>query len=78
MNPRPQKVAYHSPHQLLVTFDNGEVKLFDLKEYLHYPVYAPLRDESFCSEARVNYGTVVWNEEIDIDPDRLYLESISK
>lgn len=75
MNPRPKNVEYSSPHQLIISFEDGQVKQFDLKPYLHYPIYEDLQDESFCSKAVVKYGTVVWNEEIDFDPDRLFLES---
>ncbi|MDQ6814772.1 MAG: DUF2442 domain-containing protein [Bacteroidota bacterium] len=75
MNPRPVNVEYKSPYKLLITFSNGNGRLFDLQPYLEYPVYNILKDESFCSKAKVKYGTVVWGEEIDFDPDRLFLES---
>ena len=75
MNPRAKNIFYKSPYNLIVTFTNGEVKKFDLKPYLNYPVYEELKNESYCSRAKVQNGTVVWNDEIDLDPDRLYLES---
>ncbi|MBA3674836.1 MAG: DUF2442 domain-containing protein [Chitinophagaceae bacterium] len=75
MNPRAKNVEYENPYKLIITFTNGEVKLFDLQPYLAYPVYEPLKNELLCSNAAVKYGTIVWNDEIDIDPDRLYLES---
>jgi hypothetical protein len=76
MNPRAKNILYKSPYNLIVTFTNGEVKIFDLQPYLDYPIYEELKNESYCSKASVVNGTVVWNDEIDIDPDRLYLESI--
>lgn len=75
MNPKAKNIIYKSPYNLIVTFANGEVKIFDLKPYLKYPVYQELKNESFCSKAKVQNGIVVWNDEIDLDPDRLYLES---
>lgn len=75
MTPRVNKVKYESPYQLVVWFANGEVKRFDLEPYLPYPVYEKLRDEVYSSRARVQDGVVVWDEETDMDPDRLYLES---
>jgi hypothetical protein len=75
MNPRAINIVYDSPYKFIVTFTNGKVKVFDLQPYLHYPVYQPLQNENFCSKATVQYGTIVWDEEIDIDPDRLFLES---
>ena len=75
MNPKAKNILYKSPYKLIVTFTNDEVKEFDLMPYLQYPVYEDLKNESFCRKAAVQNGTVVWNEEIDLDPDRLYLES---
>lgn len=75
MNPRAKNITYKSPYQLIVTFSNDEVKLFDLRPYLNFPVYKELKDEAFCSKATVKNGIVVWNDEIDLDPDTLYLES---
>ncbi len=75
MNPRAKKVRYESPYRIIVTFTNEEVKMFDLRPYLNYPIYKSLQNESFCSEANVQNGIVVWDKQIDLDPDRLYLES---
>lgn len=75
MNPRALKVEYAGNYQLIVTFVNNEVRQFDLGEYLKYPVYQQLKDESFCKKAKVINGVVQWNDIIDIDPDSLYLES---
>ena len=75
MNPRITQVKYGGNHKLILTFDNDEVKEFDLSTYLQYPVFGPLKDESFCSKARICNGTVAWDDIIDFDPDTLYLES---
>ena len=77
MNPRAKKVKYEKPYKLIITFTNDEVKIFDFYPYLNYPIYEPLQDESFCRKAKVENGIVFWNDEIDLDPDRLYLESKS-
>jgi hypothetical protein len=73
MNPRVIKVVYKSPYQLILTFANFETKAFDLSTYLNYPIFIPLQNESLCANAKVFNGTVVWNDDIDFDPDRLYL-----
>jgi len=70
-------VEYKGNHQLLITFTNKEVKQFDLNGYLDYPVYEPLKDEAFCKNVIVSDGVIVWDEDIDFDPDTLYLESKS-
>jgi Protein of unknown function (DUF2442) len=75
MNPRVKEVEYKIKHKLVLTFENGEVKEFNLSPYLHYPVFEILQDESFCRKASVFNGTVTWDDTIDFDPDTLYLES---
>jgi len=65
-------------HHLLLTFENGEHKHFDMSPYLHYPVFQPLQNPGFFSLAKVNYGTVTWPGEIDIAPERLYLEGVAE
>jgi hypothetical protein len=77
MNPRIKAVEYRDKYRLMLTFESGELKEFNLLPYLHYPVYESLKDESFCSKARVFNGTVVWDDTIDFDPDTMYLESKS-
>lgn len=77
MNPRVTNVEYKSQYKFILTFENGEVKEFNLLPYLQYPVFESLNDESFCSQARVFNGTVVWDDTTDFDPDTLYLESKS-
>jgi hypothetical protein len=75
MNPRVTKVQYEVPHKLILTFTNDEVKEFDFTDYLSYPIYENLKDDSYFRKARVFNGTVVWDEFTDFDPDTLYLES---
>lgn len=74
MNPRVQEVKCKDGKYLILTFENGEKKMFDVSPYLNYPVFEVLKDTSFFNTAHVLYGTVVWNSEIDFDPDTLYLE----
>jgi Protein of unknown function (DUF2442) len=75
MNPRVTAVEYKSKYKLILTFENSELKEFNLMPYLHYPVFESLKDEFFCGKAKVFNGTVVWDDVTDFDPDTLYLES---
>ncbi len=58
---------------LQAEFSTGERRWFDMKPYLGYPAFASLTDEGLFMRAHVAYGTVVWNDEIDLSPDTLYL-----
>ena len=61
---------------ILVTFSNGEVRLFDIKPLLSRKCYARLNDKAFLALASVQYGCVTWPDDIDIDPDWLYEDSV--
>ena len=74
MNPRITAVTAHDDHTLSLTFTNGEIRHFDITPYLCYPAFEPLRQVTFFKLARASHGTVSWPNEIDFDPDTLYLE----
>lgn len=76
MNPRIIKVNPLSDFKLMLNFSNGEIKKFDVKPYLNFGVFQELKDEAIFKMVKVQFGTVVWNNEIDFCPDTLYLESV--
>ena len=67
-------VAYVSEYKLLLTFDDGVVKLVDLEPYLDGDVFEPLNDIDYFKTVRVNpdIDTIVWDNDADISPDFLY------
>ena len=42
--------------ELVLTFASGERRRFDMRPYLHYPVFRRLENPGFFSLARVDYG----------------------
>lgn len=67
-------VAYVSEYKLLVTFEDGVVKLVDLEPYLDGDVFEPLNDIDYFKTVRVNpdIDTIVWDNDADLSPDFLY------
>jgi len=59
--------------RLEVGFGNGETREFDIRPYLEYPLFQPLKNPAEFRRARVAHGTVVWSDTIDPGPDTLYL-----
>ncbi len=60
---------------MLITFSNGETRLFDATD-LKGEVFEPLRDEYVFSHALVDHGVVTWNNgEIDCSPEFMYEHS---
>ncbi|MDF1618756.1 DUF2442 domain-containing protein [Petrocella sp. FN5] len=64
-----------SDYQLLITFDNSEKRLFDMKPYLDKGIYRELKDESKFKSVRVSFDSIEWCNEADIDPEFLYEKS---
>ncbi len=75
MNPRIVSVRPGEAFTLLLTFNNGEKRLFDASSYLRYPAFERLRERAYFSLAIADGGTVRWPDGTDLCPDTLYLES---
>ena len=73
--PRPTAVAAADDYTLRITFNNGEMRLLNVTPYLAYPAFEALKTIGLFMQARVAHNTVVWNEEVDMAPESLYLES---
>jgi hypothetical protein len=76
MNPRLKSVTPVSDHRLLLTFDNAERRLFDVKPYLATGVFSELADESLFRSVHVCFDTVEWANGADLCPEVLYAESV--
>jgi hypothetical protein len=71
-----KKVQALADYNLLLKFDNGEIKMFDCKPLLDKPVFQPLKNKNFFKKVHVVYDyTIGWNDDIDLCPDSLYIES---
>ena len=46
-----------------------------MKPLLSFPAFSALTEQNLFMKAHIEYGTVVWNDEIDLSPDTLYLRS---
>jgi hypothetical protein len=77
MNPYVKSVEPKDNYSLLLTFENGEKRIFDLRPYLNMGVFKRLQNIALFKTARVFSGSVEWQGEIDLSYDTLYLESKS-
>lgn len=58
--------------KLLLEFENGEHRVFDMVPLMNKKPFDKLRDPARFTQASVDYGTVVWPGNIDIAPETLY------
>ena len=78
MTPDVIRVKTLPDYCLQAEFADGQIRYFDMKPYLTYPAFSALKKDELFSKAKVQYGTVVWNDEIDLSPDTLYLQNLGK
>lgn len=62
-------------HRLKLTFDTGEVRIFDVTPYLDKGVFRALQSEALFNQVEVVAGSVEWPGEIDLSHDTLFLRS---
>lgn len=82
-------VTANEDYTLTITFDNGEVRTYDMADSLRGPAFAPLRDMAVFQRVFVDdYGAIawdidpsvdsdiVWSNRVDLCPDSCYIYSI--
>ena len=75
MYPPVIEVKPMSGYLLQLTFENGEVRQFDMKPWLNTGIFRQLHDIQLFNTVRVSFDTIQWANEADLDPEFLYQES---
>lgn len=63
-------------YKLLLTFENGEKRQFDMNPLLNTGIFKELKDVSKFNTVRVSFDTIEWENEADLDPEMLYQNSV--
>lgn len=66
------KAEYLTEYCIRLWFNNGEVRVADLRESLVGPVFEPLRDVQLFMNFRIPYNTLEWENGADFAPEYLY------
>jgi hypothetical protein len=67
-----RQVEAKPEYLLLLTFENGEKRQFDMKPYLKTGIFKELLDEKMFKTVHVSFNSVAWANEADFDPEVLY------
>ena len=62
-------------YQLILTFENGEKRQFDMNPYLGTGIFKELKDVTLFNSVKVSFDTIEWENEADLDPEVLYNNS---
>jgi hypothetical protein len=63
-------------YKLILTFENGEKRQFDMNPYLSNGVFQELKDVELFNSVRVSFDSIEWSNEVDLDPEILYQSSV--
>ena len=69
-------VAAQIPYTLLLKFENGEQRSFNMSPYIDQKPWSRLKSGNAFFGAFVENGSVAWPGNIDIDPETLYERSL--
>jgi len=69
-----KNATYVSEYKLLLSFEDGTVRLVDLQPHLDGEIFEPLHDINYFKTVRVNpdLDTIVWDNGADMSPEFLY------
>lgn len=75
LRPTAVAVCVACDYKILVQFDNGEKREFDVEPYIVGEWYGKLRAMEYFRRVSTDGFTVVWPDGQDICPDELYYNS---
>ena len=59
-----------------VEFDTGERGVFNCEYLVKDPYWTLLADPAFFKTAHAEYGTIVWNDNIDVAPESVWERTV--
>lgn len=78
LRPKPIEVKPLENYLLLISFSNGEDKIFDVEPMISGLWFGELQDRSIFDTVKISGNTVEWINGQDICPDDLYYLSVPK
>ena len=76
LRPTVTKVIPRDDYNLVLEFNNGEKKSFDVKPYIKGSWFGMLKDKLYFSRIKTNGFNIEWSDGQDICPDDLYFNSV--
>jgi hypothetical protein len=72
------KIEYRGGYVYHILFDDGVEGEVDFSDYpLRGPIFAPLKDLDFFSQAKVEGGSIGWPNGADTAPETLYERTLA-
>jgi hypothetical protein len=65
-------------YEIELTFENNEIKIFDVKNYLETGMFKKLKDKKLFNQVKISFDSIGWPGGIDLDPEILYKKAKEK
>lgn len=75
MNPKVTAVEPMDSYLLRLTFENNDVRVFDVSPFLEKGIFQELKDKNYFRQVSVAFGGIQWPHEQDFSKDTLYVLS---
>ena len=62
--------------KIAVEFDGGEKGVYDCTRLTGDDYWSRLKDPKFFKTARAEYGTIVWDDNIDVAPESVWRDFV--
>ena len=76
LSPKVMNVTPLTCYKVMLFFDTGEQKIFDVTPYISGDWFGKLKDEAFFNTVRIVGNTIEWADGQDIAPHELYEYSV--
>ena len=76
LQPKVLTVNPLTDYKVIITFQNGEKKIFDVTPYINGDWFGKLKDKNFFNTVHIAGNTIEWAGGQDIAPHELYDYSI--
>ena len=73
--PKPLEVKALKNYLIYIRFENGEEKIYDMKEDLEYPFFRNLKDIEKFKRIKISGINIEWESGEDIAPENLFNNS---
>ncbi|MFW5758810.1 MAG: DUF2442 domain-containing protein [Bacteroidota bacterium] len=70
-----KEVKTQKDYTLLLRYENGELRQFDMKPYLDLGIFQELKDPTMFNTVKPSFDSIEWANEADLDPEILYKNS---
>lgn len=75
MTPNIKDVKILEKYELLLIYENGEEKTYDMEPNLQYECFSKLKDYEYFKKVHACGETIEWEDGEDVCPEDLYLNS---